>query len=137
MRAGGATAKPAEAPKVTKPPAVVEQLAGTTAGQTEGQALVAGPIDQSQGEEQEEARQIGHVKPRVYASYARAAGTFLVSIIAISLTLMQASPSQIHSTFLYGVPGCVQTCCRCIAADLVRTEEVDDNYTLAVLYREC
>lgn len=96
MPAGGATAKPAEALKVTKPPAVIEQLAGTTAGQTEGQAPAAAPINQNSGEEQEEARQTGHVKPRVYASYASAAGTFLVSIIAISLTLMQASPSQIH-----------------------------------------
>ncbi|EIE19385.1 P-loop containing nucleoside triphosphate hydrolase protein [Coccomyxa subellipsoidea C-169] len=41
--------------------------------------------------EVEEVRQTGHVKPRVYTAYAMAAGPFLVSVILISLTLMQVT----------------------------------------------
>ena len=38
----------------------------------------------------EEARETGHVKARVYWEYARAAGAFLVAVIAISFICMQA-----------------------------------------------
>jgi hypothetical protein len=39
-----------------------------------------------------EGRQAGHVKGRVYASYAQAAGPVLVTIIFISFILMQVQP---------------------------------------------
>lgn len=42
-----------------------------------------------QQEEEEEARQQGHVKARVYHKYGRAAGWILVVVMAVSFILMQ------------------------------------------------
>ncbi len=42
-----------------------------------------------QREEEEEARQHGHVKARVYFQYGKAAGWILVVVMAVSFILMQ------------------------------------------------
>lgn len=76
--------------KVTEQPPVLEQQPGLAPPQVADQSQPRTP--QEGPGELEEARQTGHVKPRVYTAYAMAAGPFLVSVILISLTLMQVSP---------------------------------------------
>ncbi len=80
MKQAGAGKAPQQQPVLEQPP-----------GTPPAQAAVQGPAGTPQegSGEVEEARQTGHVKPRVYTAYAMAAGPFLVSVIFISLTLMQ------------------------------------------------
>ncbi len=69
---------------------VPQQQPGPLPDQTADQGQPAIPADVP-GEEEEEVRHSGHVKGRVYTAYAMAAGPFLVSVILVSLTLMQVT----------------------------------------------
>ncbi len=44
---------------------------------------------QAQQEEEEEARQEGHVKSQVYLAYGRAAGWTIMVVLAVSFIIMQ------------------------------------------------
>ena len=46
---------------------------------------------QAQQEEEEEARQEGHVKAHVYVAYGRAAGWTIMAVLAVSIIIMQVT----------------------------------------------
>ena len=50
---------------------------------------------QAQQEEEEEARQEGHVRAHVYSAYGRAAGWTLMAVLAVSFIFMQVSACAI------------------------------------------
>lgn len=62
-----------------------EQLARSSALEGEG------------GEEEEEERAVGHVEWRVYSSYIKAVGWFMVVLVVASLLLMQVG-GDVHCT---------------------------------------
>ena len=89
MHAGPA-AKQAKASEGMDQVPAPQQQPPPVPGQTADQGQPAIPED-VQGDEEEEARHSGHVKGQVYTAYAMAAGPFLVSVILVSLTLMQVN----------------------------------------------
>ncbi|BDA43676.1 probable multidrug resistance-associated protein 7 [Coccomyxa sp. Obi] len=86
----GPAAKRTKAIEVKDQVPAPQQQPGPVPDQTADQGQPAIPED-VHGEEEEEARHSGHVKGRVYTAYAMAAGPFLVSVILVSLTLMQVT----------------------------------------------
>lgn len=97
MHAGPA-AKQTKVNEVTDQLPAPQQQPGPTPDQTADQGQPAVPED-IRGEEEEEARHSGHVKRRVYTAYAMAAGPFLVSVILVSLTLMQVKTTVLMYCF--------------------------------------
>ena len=52
---------------------------------------------QAQQQEEEEARQEGHVKAQVYMAYGRAAGWTIMAVLAVSFVIMQVTT---HATVI-------------------------------------
>lgn len=58
----------------------------------------------------EEERNVGHVRLAVYMAYGQAVGTFLVSVLLVSLTLMQVSFTLLLVSYVFIRNKCGHSC---------------------------